>query len=82
MCGVLISTCSISSGRSKQQYAPKKQSFVKKGSWQQDNWSERKKARHVPPSKSRQQEVLKYHTKLYYLVLLISVGCAVEKSTT
>ena len=43
-------------GRSKQ-YAPKKQLFVKKGSWQQENWGDRKRTRHLPPPKSRQQEV-------------------------
>lgn len=43
-------------GRPKQ-YVQKKQSVVKKGSWQQENWGERKRTRHLPLSKSRQQEV-------------------------
>lgn len=44
-------------GRSKQ-YVTKKQTVIKKGSWQQENYGERKRTRHLPPPKSKQQEMV------------------------
>ena len=59
-----------------------KQLFVKKGSWQQENWGERKRTRHFPPSKGRQPEVCiaTFIQNCIISLLLILVGCAVEKS--
>ena len=77
----LLVLCLLPLGRSKQ-YAPKKQLFVKKGSWQQENWGERKRTRHFPPSKGRQPEVCiaTFIQNCIISLLLILVDCAVEKS--